>query len=154
MATDPIPPGYHTLTAQLAIDPAADAIEFYKRAFSAEVVDMAPDPSGKKVWHAALRIGGSMLFVNDVFPEMGGEPSKSSLWVYVPDCDAAFKQAVEAGATASMPPTDMFWGDRMGQVKDPFGQKWTIATKLKDMTPDELKAAQAAFVAKINEKKG
>jgi uncharacterized glyoxalase superfamily protein PhnB len=141
------PAGYHTVTAQLAIDGAAAAIDFYKRAFGAEVVDQAPDPSGKKIWHAALRIGDSMLFVNDVFPEMGGEPSRSALWLYLPDVDASFARAVEAGAKVVMPPADMFWGDRMGQVVDPFGQKWTVTTHIKDMTPEEQKAAELAFVA-------
>jgi PhnB protein len=147
MTVKAIPNGYHTITAQLAIEGAAEAIEFYKKAFGAEQIDRATDPGGKKVWHASLRIGDSMIFVNDVFPEMGGSPSQSSMWLYVPDCDASCKRAVDAGAKATTPPMDMFWGDRMGQVTDPFGQKWTIATHVKDMTPDEMKAAEAAFVA-------
>lgn len=145
----PIPAGYHTITAQLSIDGADKAIAFYEKAFGAEVVDRALDPSGSKVWHGALRIGDSMLFVNDVFPEMGGEQSKSSLWLYVTDVDASFKRAVDAGATAAVPPTDMFWGDRMAHVADPFGQKWTIATRIKDMTPEEMKKAEAEFVASM-----
>jgi uncharacterized glyoxalase superfamily protein PhnB len=153
MATKPIPAGYHTITAQLSIDGAAKAIDFYKKAFGAEELDRAPDPSGQKVWHAAIKIGDSMLFVNDVFPDMGGSPSHSSLWLYVPDTDAAFKRAVDAGAKATMPPADMFWGDRMGQVADPFGQKWTIATHVKDMTPAEMKSAQDKAVAEFKNKK-
>ena len=149
MATQPIPKGYHTITAQLAIDGAAKAIDFYKKAFGAEEVDRAIDPSGQKVWHAALRIGDSMLFVNDVFPDMGGSASQSSLWVYVPDVDASFKRAVGAGAKPAMPPADMFWGDRMANVVDPFGQKWTLATHVKDMTPEEMKKAEAEFVAQM-----
>lgn len=152
MSVKAIPEGYSTITAQLSIEGADKAIEFYQKAFGAELKDRAIDPSGKKVWHASLRIGDSMLFVNDVFPEMGGAPSVSSLWLYVPDTDAAFKRAVDAGATATMPPGDMFWGDRMAQVRDPFGQKWTFATHVKDMTPDEIKAAQDAFVQQM--KKG
>ena len=147
MSVSPIPHGYHTITAHLFVDGAAAAIEFYKRAFAAEEIDRAADPSGQKIWHAALRIGDSMLFVNDVFPEMGGGQSQSSLWLYVPDVDASFKRAVDAGAKAAMPPADMFWGDRMAQVADAFGQKWTIATRLKNMTPDEMKAAQDSFLA-------
>lgn len=147
--TNPIPKGYHTVTPQLAIDGAETAIAFYQKAFGAEVVDKALDPSGQKVWHASLRIGDSMVFVNDVFPGMGGSQSSSSMWLYVADCDAAFARAVGAGATATMPPMDAFWGDRMGQVSDPFGQKWTIATHTKDMTPDEIKAAEAAFIASM-----
>jgi len=147
MSVKPIPPGYHTLTPQLAIDGATKAIEFYKRAFGAEVTDTFKDPSGQKIMHAAMRIGDSTLFVNDVFPEMGGTPSHSELWVYTPDVDASFKRAVDAGAKSTMPPADMFWGDRMGQVSDPFGQKWTLATHIKDLTPAEMKAAGEAFFA-------
>jgi PhnB protein len=149
MSVQPVPAGYHTITAQLSIDGAAGAIDFYKRAFAAVVVDQAPDPSGQKVWHASLRIGDSMIFVNDVFPDMGGEPSRSSMWLYVPDCDAWLERAVAAGARQTMPPSDMFWGDRMGQVVDPFGQKWTIAMRVKNMTSEEEKAAAEAFIANM-----
>ncbi len=154
MSVKPVPAGYHTITAQLAIDGAEKAIEFYQKAFGAEVVDKALDPSGKKIWHASLRIGDSMIFVNDVFRDMGGEQARSELWLYVSDCDASFKRAVEAGATPRMPPMDMFWGDRMGNVVDPFGQKWTIATHIKDMTPEEMKKAEAEFVAKMQAGQG
>ena len=147
MATKPIPDGYHTITAQLTIDGAEKAIAFYQKAFGAEVRDKAIDPSGTKVWHAALKIGTSMIFVNDVFPEMGSGASQSSMWLYVPDVDGAFKKAVDAGAKPAMPPADMFWGDRMGQVTDPFGQKWTIAMRVKEMTAEEMKAAEKAFLA-------
>ena len=154
MSVKPVPAGYHTITAQLAIEGAEKAIEFYQRAFGAEVVDKALDPSGKKVWHSSLRIGESMIFVNDVFPDMGGQQSRTELWLYVNDCDAWFKRAVEAGATVRMPLSDMFWGDRMGNVADPFGQTWTIATRIKDMTPEEMKKAEAEFVAKMAAGKG
>jgi PhnB protein len=148
MTVQPIPAGYHTITPHISLENAAAAIDFYKRAFGAEEVDRAPDPSGKKIWHASLRIGDSMLFVNDLFPEMGpAEPNRTSLWLYVTDVDAWFKRAVEAGATPTTPPTDMFWGDRMGQVSDAFGQKWTLATRVKNMTPEDEKAAAEAFVA-------
>ncbi len=151
MAVNPIPAGYHTLTAQLSVDGAAEAIEFYKKAFGAEELDRAPDPSGKKVWHAALRIGDSMLFVNDVFPEMGApDPARSAMWLYVADVDAAFARAVAAGGQPVMPPADMFWGDRMGQIKDPFGQKWTIAAHVKDQTPEETEKAMQDMLAKMH----
>ena len=149
MAVKAIPAGYHTITAQLAIEGAAKAIEFYQKAFGAEVKDKAIDPTGKKIWHAALQVGDSMLFVNDVFPEMGGSPSNSNLWLYVNDVDTSYKRAVDAGAKSNMPPADMFWGDRMANLTDPFGQKWTLATHVKDMTPDEMKKAEAAFVASM-----
>jgi PhnB protein len=141
-----IPEGYHTLTPGLSIDGAAEAIELYKKAFGAEELDRAPDPRGKKIWHAALRIGNSMLFVNDVFPEMGATASNSSLWLYVDSCDAAFKRAVDAGLKATRPCSDMFWGDRMGQVVDRWGIKWTIATHVKDMTHAEMQKAQEEFL--------
>ncbi len=147
--TNPIPKGYHSITAQLSLSNANDAIEFYKKAFGAEQLDYAPDPSGKKVWHCALKIGDSIIFVNDVFSDMGGVESVSSQWLYVADCDAAFKRAVAAGAKEIMAVNDTFWGDRMGHVVDPFGQKWTIATRIKDMTPEEMKAAADAFIASM-----
>jgi uncharacterized glyoxalase superfamily protein PhnB len=153
MSVKPIPAGYHTITPTLAIDGAEHAIAFYAKAFGAEVVDSALDPSGKKIWHASLRIGDSMIFVNDVFPEMGGEPTRGSLWLYVTDCDAWIKRAVEAGAKPGMPPMDMFWGDRVGQVTDPFGLKWTIATHVKDMTPEEQAKARDEAVAMMKGKK-
>jgi uncharacterized glyoxalase superfamily protein PhnB len=154
MSVRPVPAGYHTITAQLAIDGADKAIAFYEKAFGAEVKDKAIDPSGKKIWHAALKLGDSMLFVNDVFPEMGGEHSRSSLWLYVTDVDAAYKRAVDAGAKGLNPPADMFWGDRMAHVADPFGQKWAIATHVKDMTPEEMKKAQDDMLAKMSGKHG
>jgi uncharacterized glyoxalase superfamily protein PhnB len=149
MSTQPVPAGYHTITAQLTIDGAEKAIAFYQKAFGAEVLDKAIDPSGTKVWHAVLRIGESNIFVNDCFPEMGGEVSRSGLWLYVTDTDAWYRRAVEAGATGTQPPADMFWGDRMAHVKDPFGQTWAIATHVKDMTPAEMKAAEDAFKAQM-----
>ena len=147
MAVQPIPDGYHTITPQLAVEGAARAIDFYKQAFGAEELTRAPDPSGQKIWHAALRIGTSIFFVNDVFPEMGGSVSHTTLWIYAFDVDALFARAVAAGATVAMPPADMFWGDRLAQVGDGFGQKWTLATHVKDLTPDEMKKVEAEFVA-------
>jgi uncharacterized glyoxalase superfamily protein PhnB len=149
VSVQPIPTGYSTITAQLAIDGAAKAIAFYEQAFGAVVVDRAIDPSGQKIWHAAVKIGTSMIMINDVFPEMDptAQQSVSNFWLYVEDVDASFKRAVEAGAKASLPPTDMFWGDRMAHVVDPFGQKWAIATHVKDMSPDEMKKAEDDFKA-------
>ncbi len=143
----PVPEGLHTLTPSLAVDGASDAIEFYKRAFGAEEIVRAPDPSGKKIWHAQLRIGNSAFFVNDIFPEMGGSASSASLWIYTDGVDAAFARATGAGAKATMPVADMFWGDRMGSVVDRWGIKWTLAQHTKDMSPAEMKAAQDEFVA-------
>lgn len=147
MAVKAIPEGFHTVTAQLSLADAAKAIEHYKKALGAVELDRAVDPSGKKVWHAMLKIGDSMIFVNDTFPEMGGTLSNSSMWLYVSDVDASFKRATEAGFTAKVPPSDMFWGDRMAQVGDPYGQSWTLATHTRDMTAAEMQAAKDAFVA-------
>jgi PhnB protein len=150
MAVNPIPEGFHTITPHLSIEGAAKAIDFYKSAFDAKEIMRAPDPSGSKIWHSTLQIGNSMLFVNDVFPEMGMDAkSASSVWLYVPDVDAWFKRAVDAGATPKMPPVDCFWGDRMGIVADPFGQTWTLATHVKDLTPEEMQKAQEEAIAQM-----
>jgi uncharacterized glyoxalase superfamily protein PhnB len=152
MSVDPNPPGYRTITPQLSLEGADAAIAFYQQAFGAEVQERAPDPTGTTIWHAALRIGDSVFFVNDVFPDMGGIESRSTLWLYVPDVDASFKRAVDAGAKVSMPLADMFWGDRLGQVVDPFGQKWNLATRKKEVGAEELKAASEAFAAQMKKK--
>lgn len=150
MAAKPIPEGFRTITPQLALNDCAKAIDFYKKAFAAEEVSPRNlDPSGTKVMHCHMRIGDSAIFVNDVFPGMGGTPSNSELWLYVNDCDAWVKRAVQAGATEAMPCTDVFWGDRMGVITDPFGQRWTIATHVKDLTPEEIKKGEEAFLASM-----
>jgi PhnB protein len=144
----PIPKGFHTLTPQLSLEGAAEAIELFKRAFGAEEITRAPDPSGNKVWHAHLMIGNSAIFVNDVFPEMGGTAKSAGIWMYLEDADKAFKRAVDAGMKAVMAPTDMFWGDRFARVTDRWGNDWGMATHTQDMTPEEMKKAeQAAVVA-------
>src|SRR3954471_9285506 len=94
-----VPEGMHTLTAQLSLDSAAEAIDFYKKAFGAEEINRAADPSGKKIWHAMLRIGDSMLFVNDTFPQMGGGEETASLWIYTDGVDQAFKRATDSGCS-------------------------------------------------------
>ena len=149
----PIPEGLHSITPNLVVDGASEAIEFYKRAFGAEELMRAPDPTGKKVWHANLRIGDSCLFINDTAPEMGATATPSSLWIYAPDVDAAFARATKAGAKPAMPPQDMFWGDRMATVIDGWGTRWNLATHVKDLTPDEIKKAQDAFVAEMAKQK-
>lgn len=146
---NPVPEGMHTLTVQLNIDGADRAIEWYQRAFGAELLARAADPSGKKVWHASLRIGTSVLFVNDTFPEMGATGSATTVWIYTDEVDRWWQRAVDAGAKPAMPVADMFWGDRMGLVIDPFGNRWNLAQHVKDLTPAELKAAQDAFLAQV-----
>jgi PhnB protein len=145
--TRAIPEGMHSLTPQLTVDNAAAAMELYKKAFGATEIQRAPDPSGKKIWHASMKIGDSTFFVNDAFPEMGSNTNQTRLWFYTETVDAAFKRAIDAGCKQAMPVADMFWGDRMGAVIDPWGNQWTIATHTKDMTPEQQKQAADAFVA-------
>ena len=141
-----IPEGLTSVTAQLVVEGAAEAIAFYQKAFGAEEVTRAPDPSGKKIWHAALRIGNAQIFINDNFPDMGSTVTKTDLWIYSDRVDAAFKRAVDAGCTVTMPLADMFWGDRIGGLSDRWGNRWMLAQHIKDMTPDEMMKAQDEFV--------
>lgn len=150
--TKPIPEGMSTLTPSLTIKGAAEAIEFYKRAFGAEELARAMDPSGKKIWHAMLQIGDSRIMLNDFFEEMGGRPDTSSMWIYTDKVDAAFDRAIKAGGKVVMAVTDMFWGDRTGTLTDPWGHRWTIGQHMKDMTPAEMKMAQDAFVAQMKKR--
>ena len=140
---NPIPHGLHTITPHLVCRNAAAALEFYKEAFGAAEVDRLAGPDGK-LMHAMLRIGDSPLMLVDEFPEMhvrgpqalGG--SAVTIHLSVVDADASFKRATAAGATARMPVTDMFWGARYGLVQDPFGHLWSIATQVRNLTPDQI----------------
>ncbi len=146
--TTPIPPGKESLIPHLVCDPCSEAIEFYKKAFGAEELNRITGPDGRKVMHAALRFGSCVLFLNDDFPEFNGGKSHTvkalsgtpvTIHRYVENCDAAIKRAQEAGATVLMPAADMFWGDRYGMIVDPYGHKWSFGTRLKEMTPDEMR---------------
>ena len=156
-----IPEGFHSLAPHLTVDGAAQAIEFYKKAFGAQEMGRMPAPDGKRIAHAMLRIGDSPLMLNDAFPEWGGKGGPKSLGgtavtinLYVEDCDAVYNRAVAAGATATMPLADMFWGDRYGTLTDPFGHSWAIATHKKDMTPAEIaEAGKKAMAAMAKGKK-
>ncbi len=149
-----IPEGLHTVTVHLRIDGAAEALALYAKAFGAEEIPgRAMDPSGTKVWHAATKIGDTLLFVSDAQPEMGAPPTSSSLWIYREDVDGAFARASAAGLKPVLPPTDMFWGDRMGKLTDRWGNDWNLATHVKDMTPEEMKKAGDEFVARLKQGK-
>lgn len=142
----PIPDGMHTVTPHLVCAGAADAIEFYKKAFNAEEVGRLAGPQGK-LMHAQIRIGDSAVMLVDEFPDWGSFGPKSlkgspvTIHLYVEDVDAAFKRAVDAGATVKMPLADMFWGDRYGVLEDPFGHYWSAATHMRDVSPDEIQQA-------------
>ena len=141
-----IPEGMHTLTPHIVCAGAAEAIDFYKKAFGATELMRMPGPDGK-LMHASVKIGDSMLMLVDEMPQWGAlgpkalKGSSVTLHLAVPNVDEVFAQAVAAGATVKMPVADMFWGDRYGVVTDPFGHNWAIATRIRDMTPDEMIAA-------------
>jgi PhnB protein len=147
-----IPEGMHSVTLGLTLDGAADAITFFARALGAKEVTRVMDPSGKKVWHSMLRVGDSTIFVSDSWPEMGVKPMPTKIWIYGDAVDAAFKRATDAGAKADKPPSDMFWGDRVAQVSDRWGNIWMLAQHTRDMSPEEMKKAQDAFVASMKKK--
>jgi PhnB protein len=147
-----VPEGFHTVTPQLTLDNAASAIDWYKKALGAEERGRAAGPDGK-ILHAEIRIGNSVIMLNDAF--MGGKGPKAyggspaSLWVYVDDCDALFNRAIAAGGQphgAMGKLADQFWGDRSGTLIDPYGYQWTIATRKEDLTPEEMKTRQDEFM--------
>lgn len=147
----PIPDGYRPISPYLIVDDASAAIAFYAKAFSAEEKIRVPTADGKGVMHAEIRIGGDVVMLGEANPDwnlkspktLGGSPA--SIFLYVEDVDTVFATAVTAGAAEIMPPADMFWGDRMGQVVDPFGHKWAIATHVADPTPEEMEAGRKAM---------
>jgi PhnB protein len=147
-----IPEGYQTVTPMLMLKDCRQAIEFYKRAFGAQERYALPGPDGKGVIHAEIRIGNSIVMMGEEEPQapcqsaetIGGSPV--SFYLYLENVDHAFRVAVDAGAEVRTPVEDMFWGDRMGTVQDPFGYSWSLATHTRDMTAEEIRqGAQAAF---------
>lgn len=146
-----LPDGMGTVTPHLVCKDAGKAIEFYKNAFGAQERFRLNTPDGKKVLHASIVIGDSMVMLADEFPDWGSvgpETLKGTpvvLHLNVKDADAAFDQAVRAGATVTMPLEDMFWGDRYGQVRDPFGHSWSIATHIRDVSLEEMEQAAKAM---------
>ena len=155
-AKSPIPEGFHTVTPQLILDNAAQAIDWYKKALGAEEVSRATGPDGK-ILHADLKIGNSHIMMNDAMgggkgpKAFGGSPA--SLWVYVENADALFDRAVAAGAQVAPGPMgqmgDQFWGDRCGTLNDPHGYRWTIATHKEDLTPQEMKQRQDEWMKQM-----
>jgi PhnB protein len=149
-----VPAGFHTLTPHLTVRNADKALEFYKNALGAEVLGAARMPDGR-IMHAALRVGDSMLMLNEEMPEYGGLSPQSlngtgvTIHIYTDNVDEAFNRAVSAGAQVKMPLMDQFWGDRYGLVQDPFGHKWSLATHVKDLSPEEMQRAQDEAMAKM-----
>ena len=142
----PVPEGMRTVTPHLVCAGAAEAIEFYKRAFGAVEAARLPGPQGKLA-HAMIRIGDSAVMLVDEFPEMGAlspsslKGSPVTIHLYVEDVDATVARAVKAGAKVTMPVADMFWGDRYGQLVDPFGHRWSVGTHVRDVSTEEMRQA-------------
>jgi PhnB protein len=148
----PIPDGYTTVTPSLVFTECAKAIAFYKQALGAQELARIPGPDGKIV-HAEIKVGNAHVMLSD---EIMGAKSAQSLggspvgfYLYVEDADGAFRQATAAGCKPIMPVADMFWGDRMGVVSDPFGFKWNFATRVKELTPDEMKKGQDEWMKQM-----
>jgi PhnB protein len=154
MGTQPIPEGYHSITPVLAVEDAAAAIEFWKRAFGATERSRMDGPDGK-IAHAEIEIGDSLIMTSDQLPQSSTKPPKevgaatSAIFLYVEDVDSVVQDAVDAGAEITMPIEDMFWGDRFGQVRDPFGHVWQIATHVEDLEPEEMERRAAEAMASM-----
>ena len=153
-STQPVPPGFHTVTPSLTVRNGAQAIEFYKKALGAEQRMCMTAPDGK-ITHAELKIGDSIIFLNDENPQMGCKSPQTlggtsgTFYLYVEDVDTAFQRAVDAGGKATMPVTDMFWGDRFGSFTDPYGHTWGLSTHTQDMTEQEMEQGAKAFYAQM-----
>ena len=149
-----IPKGYHTVTPNLVVDGADRAIEFYKKALGAEEIMRFPGPDGK-IMHAEIRIGDSVVMLNDEMPDHGVKGPKSyggtpiGFFIYREDVDGAWKRAVDAGARVIQPLADQFWGDRTGCVEDPFGHRWWLAQHIQDLTPDEIRKNAESFFSQM-----
>ena len=159
MAVQAVPEGYDTLTPYLAVDDAAAAIEFYKRAFGASERSRMSGPDGK-IGHAELEIGTSLVMLADAYPQSATRPPKElggttgGVFMYVEDVDSLVRQATDAGANVVMEPEDMFWGDRFGTIADPFGHVWHVATHVEDVTPEEMQRRAEEWQAQAAEMAG
>jgi len=152
----PIPEGYHSVTPYLTLSDAARAIDFYKRAFGAQEVMRMNTPDGK-IGHAEIRIGDSVVMLGDEMRGSGSQSPQSlggtsgGVFLYVQDVDAVFNKAVSAGAQVEAPLADMFWGDRYGRLKDPFGHSWSVATHKEDIAPAEMSKRMQEAMAKMGQ---
>jgi PhnB protein len=150
-----VPKGYHTVTPYLTVHDGAGALAFYGRAFGAREIMRMPAPGGK-LGHAEFRIGDSIVMLSDELPGMSTQKAPTSLggttgslMLYVPNVDAAFKRAVDAGCKSLMPPTDMFWGDRFSKLEDPYGNQWALATHKEDVPPRQMAERAKAAMAQM-----
>jgi len=147
---DPIPQGASPVTPHLVVRDAAGAIAFYAKAFGAEEVFRMPGPDGERLIHAEIRVNGGAVMLAEEAPEMGIRSPQSlegtpiTLHLYVADCDAAVERAAAAGCEVTMPPTDMFWGDRYARLSDPYGHSWSVATHQRDLAPEEMQEGMLA----------
>jgi len=149
MPVAPIPEGFSTVTPTLVCSDASKAIDLYTKALGAKEVYRMACPTSGKIMHACIQIGSSKIFLADASPEAGcGTPTASNFYVYINDVDATFSQAKQAGLKETSAPQDMFWGDRVGNVKDQFGNSWTLATHVRDVSPQEMEEAKKKFAAK------
>jgi PhnB protein len=151
----PIPDGYPQVIPYLIVDGASAAIEFYESVLGAQERMRMGGP-GDKVGHAELEIGGGLVMLSDRFPQSTARTPKElggttvALFLYAEDVDAVVKKAAEAGGEITMEPEDQFWGDRLGQVTDPYGNVWQIATHIEDLTPEEIEARGREAMATIS----
>lgn len=140
----PVPEGYHTVTPFLNVKGAAATIDFIKKAFGGEERGRMADPKGN-IMHAEVKVGDSIIMLSEALQR---PPTPGGLHLYVPDADAVFKKAVDAGGQVAMPLQDMFWGDRYGMIVDPQGNHWSIATHVEDVPTDEMRKRAEAFMKK------
>jgi PhnB protein len=155
----PVPAGYHTATPYLVVNDANGAIDFYKKAFGAKEIMRMQGPGGK-IGHAELKIGDSVVMLSDEMPGGRGKSPKSlggstaSVFLYLENVDSVFKQAVAAGAKTEMELQNQFWGDRFGQLSDPFGHLWGLATHVEDVAPEEMEKRAREAMAKMAQAAG
>ncbi len=156
MPVKPIPQGYHSVTPYLTVSDANKALDFYKRAFGAHEIMRMDAPNGK-IGHAEIKIGDSIIMIADEMPGSGTKApqtlggTSAGVFLYVEDADAVFQKAVQSGAQVAVPLADMFWGDRFGTVRDPFGHSWSVATHKEDVAPAEMSKRMKEAMSKRQE---
>jgi len=148
------PKDYQSVLSILSVNNALEAIKWYTQALGAEEVgDVSMDQSGKKVMHAAIKIDDTVIYVHDPMDGYVANSATTSYYVYVPNVDSSFKRALTHGGISKMEVADQFWGDRMGMLQDPFGTKWSVATRIKHLTKEEISIARDAFMKSYMAKK-